>query len=69
MPVFDGKKFAALRKAAGYTQRALGEAIGTVEQHVQVWEYGKKVPTADYLLRVMILLGCTAADLVSDGEE
>ena len=63
---FDGKKLAALRKAAGYTQKALGEAVGTSERHAQMWEYGKALPTATYLLRAMTLLNCAAADLLTE---
>lgn len=66
MVVFDGAKLASCRKAAGYTQKALGEAIGTSESHVQFWEYNRKQPTASYLLRIMLLLHCSAADLVSN---
>ena len=66
MQVFDGKKLAVLRKAAGYSQKKLGEALGTYEQHVQQWEYGKLLPTANYLLHAMLLLGCSPADLLTD---
>ena len=66
MQVFDGKKFAARRRAAGYTQKALGEAIGTSESHVQFWERCAKQPTATYLLRTMLLLNCSPADLLTD---
>ena len=66
MQAFDGKKLAALRKAAGYTQKAFGAAIGTSEQQYQRWEYGKVDPTATYLLRMQVLLNCTPQDLLTD---
>ena len=66
MRLFDGKKFAAMRKAAGYSQKKLAESLGTYEQHVQRWEYGKLLPTANYLLNAIILLNCSPADLLTD---
>jgi len=65
MLVFSRHAFRSLRQARGLTQKKLGEAIGTTEQHVQLWEYGKRTPTADYLLRAMVLLGCTPQDLLA----
>lgn len=66
MQEFNPQAFKELRKAAGYTQKALGEAIGTTERHVQFWEHGKLTPTASYLLRAMRLLHCTPDDLLTD---
>jgi DNA-binding transcriptional regulator YiaG len=65
MKQFNPAAFKALRKASGHTQKSLGKALGTTEQHVQFWEYGKALPTATYLLRAMVLLDCTAADLLT----
>jgi len=66
MQVFDPQAFKERRKAAGYTQKVLGEAIGTVESHVQYWERGAKQPTATYLLRAMVLMKCAPSDLLKD---
>ena len=68
MQVFDGKKLVALRKAAGYTQKAFGEAIGTSEQQYQRWEYGKVEPSATYLLRMQKLLQCSPDALLVEAE-
>ena len=65
MQVFCKDKFKAIRKAKGYTQKSLAEAIGTYEQHVQQWEYGKGTPNATYLLRTMKLLDLTPDDLLA----
>lgn len=66
MQVFDRAALKELRQEKGYTQKALGVAIGTKEQHIQQWEYGARQPTANYLLRMMVLLDCSAADLLMD---
>ena len=69
MQEFDGKKLAIIRKAAGYTQKALGEAIGTTERVVQQWEYNTRAPSATLLLRLMLLLNITAADLLTEEQK
>ena len=69
MQVFDGHKLAALRKAAGYTQKSFGESIGALERMVQFWEADSRHPNATYLLRAMSLLNCTPADLLTDEPE
>lgn len=66
MQGFSGKKLAAYRKAGGYTQKALGEAVGTSERIVQKWEACETEPTASFLLRAMVLLGCSAQDLLKE---
>jgi len=69
MKKFSKDALRAARKAAGYTQKALGEAIGTTEQHIQKWEYGKVEPSATYLLHMQILLNCTPSDLLTEEPE
>ena len=69
MKVFDPTAFRELRKGSGHTQRSLGEAIGTVENHVQQWEYGSRAPTATYLLRAMEVFGCLPGELMKEEEE
>jgi len=66
MKDFSFEKLTNARKAAGYTQKSFGEALGIAAQHVQQWEYGKKQPTAKYLLNAMELLNCAPADLLAD---
>ena len=66
MKTFSKDALRAARKAAGYTQKALGEAVGTTEQHLQQWEYGKVEPSASYLLRMMFLLNCSPQDLLTE---
>ncbi|MCL2866532.1 MAG: helix-turn-helix transcriptional regulator [Clostridia bacterium] len=66
MKVFNNIALREIRKAKGFTQKRLAEAIGTVECHVQHWEYGLKAPSADYLLRIMLELGCAPEELSID---
>ena len=66
MQSFSGAALREARNASGLTQRQLGEIIGTTEQHVQLWEYGKRQPTATYLLRMMVALHCTVENLLMD---
>jgi len=49
-----GEKIRAARVAAGLTQKQLGLAIGienakVAENTVQKWEYGKVIPSLQYL--------------------
>lgn len=48
-----GEKLKSLRKAAGLTQRKLGEACGygegSAERIVQLWEHDKQFPPIDKL--------------------
>ncbi len=67
MQGFSATKFRALRKAAGYSQKALGTAVGTSERRVQFWEAAEVEPSATYLLRIMVLLQCQASDLLDEG--
>jgi transcriptional regulator with XRE-family HTH domain len=67
MQKFSPAALKAARQHKGYTQKELGIAVGTTERHVQSWEYGTRSPTATYLLRLMVLLDCSATDLLTDG--
>ena len=66
MKSFSGKCFAAIRRASGYTQKTIGESVGTSERMVRKWEGGDAEPTASFLLRLMVLLNCSAQDLLID---
>lgn len=56
------------RKAAGMTQRQLGEAIGiegrSGENHVQKWEYNQLTPSLKYLRPLCRALHCTLEELI-----
>jgi len=66
MKEFSGNALRNARKLKGFTQKDLGLTIGTSERVVQYWESGSTEPTATFLLRMMILLGCEADVLLSD---
>ncbi len=66
MQGFSAQRLRFLRKEAGLSQKALGEAIGSNERRVQRWEAGEVEPSATYLLRIMVLLKCLASDLLDD---
>lgn len=66
MKIFYPAAFKEQRIKSGYTQKAFGEAVGTIETHVQQWEYGTRSPTATYLLRALMLFRCQPEDLMKD---
>lgn len=56
LPLGDRIREARLEK--GYSQRALGEALGTSRRHVLDWEKGKYGPSAEYAAKLAEVLGC-----------
>lgn len=56
------------RKAAGLTQPALAERLGTTNQNISRYERGERSLTVDLLLQIAPALGCRPADLLPDGE-
>ena len=44
-----------MRLSRGYTQKQLAEAIGTVRQHVQKWEYGKIKPNPKNMQEILAI--------------
>lgn len=45
-------KIKSLRKAAGFTQKQLAEAVGLSEQAIRMYELGKREPSADVIRRI-----------------
>lgn len=54
------------RKAAGYTQEALADALGVTRGALGMWEIGKAWPSAALLPKIADLLLCTIDDLYED---
>lgn len=52
-----GEKIAALRRAQGLSQEALGEKLGLSRQAVSKWEADQAVPTMDNLVELSRLFG------------
>jgi transcriptional regulator with XRE-family HTH domain len=57
------------RKTSGYSQAALGDAIGVSFQQVQKYERGSNRISFSTLVRIADALGCTIADLVAEIKE
>lgn len=55
-----------LRRAAGYTQESLAEALGVSRQAVSKWESGATLPEASTLLTLAELLHCTLDQLMRE---
>ena len=52
-----GRLIAQARAAAGLTQTALAEAIGTAQSVISRWERGADVPRVDTLVRILRACG------------
>lgn len=61
--------FEERRKAAKMTQEAVAAALGIDRSTVAKWETGRALPTAEKLLRVARLYGCTADALIQPRED
>jgi len=57
-----------LRKAAGFTQKRLGEIIGAGESTISEWESGKRAPDIERLPDIARALGDQPIELL-DGDE
>jgi DNA-binding XRE family transcriptional regulator len=64
MLAFSPDKLREARKRRQMTQRMVGEQVGASERQYQFWENGQHEPSATYLLRMMVLLECEAAQLL-----
>ena len=64
-----GEKIAALRRAQGWSQEALGEKLGLSRQAVSKWEADQAVPTMDNLMELSRLFGVSVDTLLRPGEE
>lgn len=54
----------AIRKAMGYTQQTLAEAMGVERPTVGMWEIGRNYPTVELLIRLADVLGVTTDALL-----
>lgn len=53
-----------IRKAKGFSQLSLAQAIGTSQAFVCELERGRKLPSFDTLLKIAKVLDCSLDDLV-----
>ena len=49
---FNRERLVALRESKGINQDEFGRSIGTIKQHVSLWETGKSVPSIISLLKI-----------------
>lgn len=56
-----------LREKAGLSQAALAERIGTSQQHIGLWETGKRNPSLDYTVKLAEVFN-TSLDYLIKGE-
>lgn len=64
-----GERLYRLRKAAGLSQRALGEKLGVTDKAVSKWENGAAKPTTDMLNRLSVLFDVPVSDLLQERKE
>jgi transcriptional regulator with XRE-family HTH domain len=57
-----------LRKARGWSQAKLAEAIGVEQPTIQRWESGKRVPDLDNIVALSIALGVKPGSLIEGSE-
>jgi transcriptional regulator with XRE-family HTH domain len=57
-----------LRRAAGLSQEALANLLGTSKMNVSRYETGKQDLTVEWMRRFAEALGCEAAELLSDSD-
>ena len=67
---FKNKMIKERRKALGYTQHEVAEAVGSNTRTYQKWENGETVPDGYYLLRILNWLNITNVNdvIIYDGE-
>ena len=61
-----GENIRRVRKARGFTQKTLAEAIGVTPQQVQKYESGANQITCVRLLELCCLLDCDTKELLGD---
>lgn len=54
------------RKALGFNQTALAEAVGVTPGAVSQWESGLTNPTLEMLVKIAAVLHCTVDELLHD---
>lgn len=62
----NGKNLKILRKERGYTQTALGKAVGATKGTVSTWETGIRDPAVPTLIKLADLLNCSIDVLLRD---
>lgn len=55
----------AMRKAAGFSQKKLAEALGCGQGHISRWEAGIVTPSVENLKKMAEVLGCSIDQLTS----
>lgn len=59
---------AIARTKAGLSQRAVAQELGITDAAVSLWETGKTLPRATFLLKLAALYGCTVDELLREDE-
>ena len=59
-----GHTIKTARLARGLTQKAVGDALGINDRHVQAWEAGRRNPNRKYLRALAEVLGLQVTDLL-----
>lgn len=62
-------RIAELRKAQKMTQPQLAKKVGILYQALQVYEYGKQIPSVDTAIRIARALDTTVEELFLIDEE
>lgn len=58
-----GHNIKNLRKAAGLTQKQLGEKLGISFQSIAQWETGKRIPKIETLRKIAAALNCDISEI------
>jgi transcriptional regulator with XRE-family HTH domain len=61
-----GSRIRARRKARGWSQAELAEAVGVGANYIGILERGQKLPTLNTLVAAAKALGCSPAELLDD---
>ena len=56
--------YKSARSEAGLTLKEAADAIGVTAQAVSLWENGKSNPTADNIVKMSEVYGCTTDELL-----
>ena len=59
-----GHTIKTARLARGLTQKAVGDALGINDRHVQAWEAGRRNPGPKNLAKLAEVLGLDVLDLL-----
>lgn len=61
----DENGILAMRKAAGFSQKKLADALGCGQGHISRWEAGIVTPSVENLKKMAEVLGCSIDQLTS----